>query len=344
MAATNKATSARSTLRSLDAIVGEWVQRSGSDTSLRDIQNLLEFLGKELFGDYEPYSELPIFRERLAAWIQNVDVDEDQQTLLRFVPWLLFFGREEMKTLYRAAFSGPIARWIIEQADLSLSKPTLQEDFKAAVSDTWFGSLAGMDLGSFMRVNGIDEQSLRPEFRVLSHLGDSARLQEYLKGSQHRENGYRRIVIVEDVVGSGRQMKDAIRIIEELENVSVLICPIIAAAKGCERGNEIARKSSGRIHFEPYFKTPIAATLSPAKSDHEDPVFDLMRTLITSTWERLKLPFNYDSPFGFGDLGLLVLTHLNCPNNVPPIFHRFVSPNETHQGWTPLFPRVVRES
>lgn len=325
----------RAPLRDLDTILKDWKKRSGSDLSLQDEASLIRSLSEELFGDYEPFAELKPFWERLSEWIQNVEGDEDQQTLFRIVPWLLFFGQEEMKTLYRAAYTGPIARWIMTQADLKLMDPELRTRFDAAVNETLFGSLAGMDLGSFLRLNGVQRQDLRPEFRGLAYLGDDSKLQSYL-----RKNGYRRIVLIDDFVGTGSQMTEAIPVLTKLDNISVLISPLISASKGCETGEAIQRSSASRIAFDPYFRIPAAATVCPNAADGEPEVFTRIRGVIARTRKRLRAKAGAE--FGYGNLGLLVLTYLNCPNNLPPIFHRFVKPSQTKLGWSPLFPRVAR--
>ena len=41
--------------------------------------------------------------------------------------------------------------------------------------------------------------------------------------------------------------------------------------------------------------------------------------------------------FGFGDFGSVVLSAINCPDNVPPLLHY------GGDQWDPLFPRVPRE-
>lgn len=348
MEAETEANAARTRLP-VEALVAKWTAASGSDSELAATKSLLEFLSQELYGDYEPYAEWPMFWERLGAWIQNVLEEADQQALFRMVPWLLFFGKEEMKTMYRAAFAGPITRWVIEKAPLPIGSPDLAVKFEAAIAQTWFGSMAGMDIGSFMRLNGISEQSLRPEFRVLSHLGDPNKIREHLrKPSEFRPHGYQRIVVVEDVVGSGRQMRDAVPILEELREFEVLLCPIIVAKAGCEAGEKIANPNpnpTSHITFAPHFRIPDAATLGPEPASDDEPTeFGAIRDLVTRTWDRLKQAPSYDLPFGFGNLGLLVLTYLNCPNNVPPLFHRMTEATDSSSGWFPLFPRVVRET
>lgn len=322
-------------------LVARWTQASGPNQHLSATRDLLRFLTDELYHEYQPFSEKPLFWERLACWLQNVTLEADQQRLLEFVPWLLFVGREEMATMYRAAFTGPITRWIIDDAGLDIADPALSGHFTHELRRTWFGSLAGMDIGSFMRVNGIDEQSLRPDFRVLSFLGDPSKVRDYLGANEHNPGGYRRIVVVEDFVGTGQQMKKAIPILQDLKDVPILLCPVIVAQEGFKVGVAIA-KANKHIVFREHFRIPSTATIDEVASvDGEPEIFALIRELITRTWPRLKTSKPYDKPFGFENSGSLLLTYLNCPNNVPPLIHRQA---DGEDGWEPLFPRVVRET
>ena len=325
---------------SVDEMVARWTLRDGPTQHLSATRDLLRFLTDELYHEYQPFSEKPLFWERLARWLSNVKSEVDQQRLFEFVPWLLFVGREEMATMYRAAFAGPITRWIIDEAGLDIADPGLSGHFAQELRRTWFGSLAGMDIGSFMRVNGLDEQSLRPDFRVLTFLGDPSKIRDYLTGNEHNQEGYRRIVVVEDVVGTGQQMKKAIPVLQVLKDVPILLCPIIVAQEGFNVGMEIERANK-HIVFREHFRVPQSATVSDVASADDEPAIASIRELITRTWPRLKNSKSYDKPFGFQNSGSLLLTYLNCPNNVPPLIHRQIDGDD---GWEPLFPRVVRET
>jgi hypothetical protein len=329
---------------SIDEKVARWTQLSGSDLQFSRLRDLIRFLGDELYSQYEPFIDKPPFWERIDRWVSNVRSDSDQQTLLRLIPWLLFVGKEELNTMYQAAFCGPITRWIIDSAELDIADENLSPKLEEEIRHTWFGSLAGMDIGSFMRINGVEEQSLRPDFRELSRLGDPDRLRDYLLGDAQHPGHYRRIVAVEDFVGTGRQMKSATSILRSMDKFPVLLCPMIAAHEGCEAGASL-HESSPHIDFQELYRIPMSARLPQSDSEGDaDPELAATSQLIRQTWDRLARPEPYDKPFGFGDAGLLVLTYLNCPNNVPPIIHRQSESSDSQPSWIPLFPRAIRET
>jgi len=331
-------------IKSIDELVDQWTRSAGSDLELRATRDLIRFLGDELYSQYEPFIDKRPFWERLSAWVNNVSRKADQQALFRLVPWLLFVGKSELNTMYESAFRGPITRWLIDSAGLDITDPSLANHLAEEFRHTWFGSLAGMDLGSFMRINGIEEQSLRPDFRVLSKLGAPERISEYVSGGKdNSDTRYRRVVVVEDFVGTGTQMKDAAKSLRHLKDTPVLICPMISADEGCQAGN-VLTKNYPNIEFQECYRISSFARLRPSKADgnlHGDLL--AVCNVIDSTWERLKRLEPYDKPYGFGDMGILVLTYLNCPNNVPPILHRMTDGAASAGQWIPLFPRAIRE-
>ncbi|MHC4878810.1 MAG: phosphoribosyltransferase [Planctomycetota bacterium] len=330
--------------KSIDELVDQWTRGAGSDLELASLRDLIQFLGDELYSQYEPFIHKRPFWERLSAWVGNVPRKSEQQALFRLVPWLLFVGKSELNTMYESAFRGPITRWLIDTAGLDFSAPSLTDQLADEVRHTWFGSLAGMDLGSFMRINGIEEQSLRPDFRVLSKLGAPERIAEYVSnGTESVEKRYRRIVVVEDFVGTGAQMKGATKCLSHLSGVPIFICPMIAAEEGCTAGRELT-KTHPHIEFQEYYRISSSARLRPSDPDYElDDELMAVCDVIDSTWERLNRPEPYDKPYGFGNMGILLLTYLNCPNNVPPIVHRDVNDSGSKGQWIPLFPRAIRE-
>jgi hypothetical protein len=335
----------KSRIRPIDELVDHWTRGAGSDLGLRKLRDLIRFHDDELYSQYEPFIDKCPFWERLSAWVNNVSHKADQQALFRLVPWLLFVGKSELNTMYESAFRGTITRWLIDSAGLDIADLALASQLADEVRHTWFGSLAGMDLGSFMRINGIEEQSLRPDFRVLSKLGDNERISEYVSGGRgNSDTNYRRVVVVEDFVGTGTQMKDAAKSLGHLKDTPVLICPMISADEGCQAGKSL-KKPYPHIDFEEYYRISSSARLSRSTDGghvHDDSL--AVCKVIDSTWERLKRPERYDKPYGFGDMGVLVLTYLNCPNNVPPILHRDVDNGASGGHWIPLFPRAIRET
>ena len=98
---------------SIYEIVARWTLRDGPTQHLSATRDLLRFLTDELYHEYQPFSEKPLFWERLARWLSNVKSEADQQRLFEFVPWMLFVGSKEMATMYRAAFTGPALGGIV---------------------------------------------------------------------------------------------------------------------------------------------------------------------------------------------------------------------------------------
>lgn len=323
-------------VESVSAMVERWARASGKSQHLLAIRDLLSLLATELYSQYQPFPESPPFWDRLRAWLENVPDGDDRKQLFEFVPWLLFVGRRELEVMYRAAFSGPITRWIIDEASLDITASDFNQRFQDAVHATFFGSMAGMDIGSFVRVNGLRGQSLRPDFRVLTELGDLSAIQQHLC-----DGSYERIVAVEDFVGSGEQMEQAANGLTQFDR-SILLCPIIIAPLGVETGKQIVSANT-RVSFSPMFVLPRSATVptSIPIDDSEPQELSNLRMIAVRTYQQVEgsIPDRQlHGPFGFRDTGSLVMTYLNCPDNVPPLIHHL------SDTWEPLFRRMYREA
>ena len=150
---------------------------------------------------------------------------------------------------------GPISRWIVDDSGLTLTDPHFETGFQDAIRRTFFGSIAGMDIGSFMRVNSLRGQSHRPDFRGLNEFADPDLLSTHLE-----DNEFERIVAVEDYVGTGSQMAQAADILSQLVDFDVLLCPLVIASEGVATGEEISAQSA-HISFEPLFTVPPSASI-----------------------------------------------------------------------------------
>jgi len=322
---------------SVKDMVERWTRASGKTQHFSTIFDLLRLLASELYSEYQPFPESSPFMDRLRLWLDQVPDEDDRKCLFEFVPWLLFIGRREMESMYRAAFSDPISRWIIDDANLDICDVRFPDQLQEAVEQTFFGSIAGMDIGSFVRVNSLRGQSLRPDFRVLAKLGNIDATRKHLQ-----DNNFERIVAVEDYVGTGEQMRQAVGGLLQLSEFNVLLCPIVVAPVGVTEGERLANHSS-QLSFAPLFVVPSCATLPevPTVGMNEPKDFPAMRLLVNNFWSQVQ-GTNPDpqlyTPFGFGSTGSLVMTYFNCPDNVPPLVHHF------SDTWKPLFRRLYREA
>jgi hypothetical protein len=315
--------------------VARWIGGSGKTQHLQETLELLTLLKDELYVHYQPFPERAHFFERLVAWMEGASTELEQQLLFQFVPWLLFVGPREMDALFRGAFMGPTMKWLIEQSATPLDDPNFAEKITHEVGRTWFGSLAGMDIGSFCRVNAIQGQSYRCDFRSLSRLGNASAVRRHMA-----DDGFSRIIAVEDFVGSGQQMIEACDFLRRLRPIRILVCPIIVAPDGNTQGLRIEHDYA-HITYRPLFVIPPTALLpATAPLTTEPVILRRMRRLLVKLWSQVEgaqPTQQLYGPFGLGEFGSLVLTYLNCPDNVPPLVH--------HQSdtWRPLFPRSSRE-
>ena len=322
----------------MDELVAKWTSKSGDTQGLRDELELLKVLRDYLYDQYVPFPDEPGYIDRLFVWVDQVSHVSHKKTLFKLATWLLFVGAEEMKSLYKSSFSGIVTRWIIDQSQIDLSSSNFSGELEAAIDTTFFGSVAGMDIGTYCRINGI-QQSYRPDFREVAAIGDTDKLISYL-----RSNDYERVVAVEDYVGGGSQMREAWRCLQHLEGtqpepIPLLITPIISAPKGLRTGNLLASKSTT---FEVEYPLPSSSCIAEvaASGSKEPALTSKARKLFTRYWNQTagnKATQPLYGPFGCDGVGSLVLTYLNCPDNVPPILHH------KSDSWKPLFQRASRE-
>jgi hypothetical protein len=319
-----------STIREL---VNSWTRQSGNNLDLLGQLDLLDLMNKELYSKYQPFNASPDYMDRLFAWISGAPSVRDKKLLFKLACWLLFVGEEEMKSLYQASFTGVITRWVIDQQKIDIFANDADDCIREAMKRTFFGSIAGMDMGTYCRVNGIEGQDLRPDFREQAKIGELENLRKYLIRKK-----YSRIVAVEDYVGSGTQMQEACGCLSQLTDFRVLLCPILVAKQGVEMGTQLAN-SILHLTFEPVFPIPKEAAIPATRSSSEEPrFFSSLRQAFTRLHDRVRgnNPTQNFSPFGFRDTGSLIMTYLNCPDNVPPIIHL------KSDTWAPLFRRNPR--
>jgi len=114
--------------------VERWAMQGSSGPDLYEVFNQVEYLADKRFHEYHPTTgPHPDFRQRLRDWLNNTRDEGDQKILLQLVPFLFFIGLADFNSLYRAAFRGPIARWLIEKVPLSLIDQRLNEQLRDSV-------------------------------------------------------------------------------------------------------------------------------------------------------------------------------------------------------------------
>jgi len=324
--------------------VREWSEAADRELDYLALWRVVSYLADNLFCDYTPASGPHAgFRSRLSSWLENVAEKSDQQTLFRLIPLVFFCGDREMLSLHRAALNGPIVRWLVEKADIPLSAVDFGARVDAAISETWFCCITdSSDIASFYHANSISGRRYRPSIDTLAQLGDPASMESFIQ-----RYAIRRLVVLEDFVGSGKQAAPSIKFLTKTlcgGKLDTLFVPLIVCPDGVEAGRrwEAAHRE---LTFSPVLPLPEWLFVKPLPPSRElDPrFFARVRELVQRVHLRVKggdVPddsVGLDGPFGFRDTGALVVTAQNCPDNTLPIIHH------TSDSWDPLFPRSSRQ-
>lgn len=188
--------------------VQRWAAQEVGELDYNAIHAEIEYLIANRFEQYIPtIGPEPDFRSRFVRWLGNGGLSEDDQKLLfRLVPHIFFLGREEFIALQRAAFLGPVHRWLVDETGLNFGDPDLDAKLTAAINETWFCPITdSANISDFYHVNKLHGVEYRPEWRAAAALtgGDSTTLQQHMA-----TKGLRRVVLIEDLVGSGSQMSE----------------------------------------------------------------------------------------------------------------------------------------
>jgi hypothetical protein len=320
--------------------IERWSAMEHSDIDFNEIHALIEFLSAQRYSEYGPtLGNSPEFRERLAAWLSDNVPENDQKLMFRLVPHIFFLGRAEMAALQRSAFRNAILRWIYQEAGLALNDPDLNGALQREIGRTWFCPITdSANITEFYHQNELNGE-YRPDWRSFArlHAGDPALL------VQHTATyGYRRIVLVEDVVGSGSQMRDVRPLLAAMPaTLPIMIAPMIVCPAGAQEGERICN-ALPHVSFSPTLLLPQNSFVAPIPRPNEIPFFAEIRDLLPRTYPEVDNNVPADphvipyGPFGFNYTGALIVLYANTPDNTIPLIHH------RSDSWAPLFPRRRR--
>ena len=308
----------------------DWAE---GEEALLDLDSV-QYLGRRVWDDYEP-AQFDRFENRLDRWLHNVDDEDDQLTLFRLLERLFFVGRPEFESLCRAAFHGPVTRWLVDQCDIDIADAAAGDQIETAIGETWFcPATDSMRINAFLKVNGLTGKSHRPEWRSLRKFGEVEKIMTYLEAAN-----VQRLVLLEDFVGSGTQMRSVLRFAaNNFPDLPVLACPLVVCPKGNEVCEEIATDHA-TVSYEPALRIAADTLFTADPVANEAPLHGKVRDLTLRVKARLG-PTEPDAAsqrhHGYKGTGAVVALYSNCPNNSLPILW------DATDDWKPLFPRLKR--
>lgn len=331
---------------SIEQLVRRW-----SIDDLTKINRRVVDLERWLYKTYEPNKFGPDdFWVRLEQWLDNVPSDVEKQLLFQLLVELLYLGPFEFEELYRCAYQGPIARWLIDTCDIDVFAPDGQKNLIAAAGDTWFCPVTdSFRVNAFFHVNNLAAgANLRPDWHSLLKLGDVAKINSYCL-----TNNIRRLVLLEDFVGGGSQSLAAVSFAAtQVNDLSVLFVPLVICPNGAVNARQLAADLSadraGALRYSAVMELPEDSFLTRDQSPYAEPnkLVTALRDLIDARYPEVsggrqpgkEKPYH---PFGYPDddpTGGLVVMYSNTPDNTLPLIH-WRPPEGT---WNPIFPRHSR--
>jgi len=251
--------------------------RNSGDQQVRLTDEKLIHLEKRLFYSYEP-SQLPNpdFTRRLVTWIDNFSSSEkDAATMFHSITELFYVGREEFKELYKYAYNGQIARWLIDKNNIQLDDPDAHGKLKQAECETWFCPITdSMQISSFCHVNLVSSGTgFRPEWRSLAKFGDIKKIKDFCL-----DENIKNLVLLEDFVGGGSQIGEILNFLSNFQKeLRILIAPLIICQNGVDNMNP-ALRSKG-IDFAPILKLNHTAFISEAPQLEESELTKTIRNI-----------------------------------------------------------------
>ncbi len=270
----------------LSTLLRKWAMAEwDAEDSIFEDYDAIQYLGLKAYGDYEP-AQFDAFADRLDRWLHNVDDSEGQENLYRLLGRLFFIGRAEFESLCRAAHHGPVLRWLVAQLGLDIADQSAGEALDEGVATTWFCPVTdSMRINSYLKVNRLEGRSHQPDWRSMRKFGRPEALEEYIASS-----GIQRIVLLEDFVGSGTQMRSAVQFAAGLpSSVPVLACPLIVCPSGEETGGALAAEFAN-VTFEPVLKVAPGMLFKAEPQVGEPPLHGAIRQLTAAVRHRLAPP------------------------------------------------------
>ena len=310
-------------------LIEPWLLSDDSDDLIL-LRDQVTWLQKELFDEYEP-SHYDTFDERLAKWLLNVDDRPSQIRLFRLIKHLFFVGKKQLDGLARSAYNDQIRRWIVDINNFDISDPDIDSLISDAVGNTWFCPITdSLRINGFLKVIGLSGHSHRPDWWSLKKFAGPCRIQQYI-----RQNNIQQLVLIEDFVGTGTQMRNTVRwAAKNIKNIPILVVPLICCPAGERTGIRLESELTN-VSFAPCLSLQPGIFLTEIPHLDEPPEFSEVRPIIQRVQARLG-DFRAD-PYGYCGTGALVAMYSNCPDNTLPIIHVY------SREWNPLFLRVARE-
>ena len=314
----------------------------------------LEWFGEKEWNKYHPTinpPHLPSYMARLAQWVGNVSSEDDQKLLLEYAAYITFFSQEDFAALYQSAFRGPISQWVARQSQVRLSDPAFNDTLNCELlKRTWYCPITdSLNIAEFCHVNGIQGVSSRPQFmQYFRQATDPIGPIDPVPGilSYIAKEGIKRIVLLEDFVGSGSQVERTLVWALDSLKIPILFVPLIICPEGLAMTGRI-QQIQPLFSVHPVIRLTEHDLLGDARGGKHfgrPDLADAIERVARATFSVIAGGANFVPstapyhPFGYEETGCSVVNYSNTPDNTLPLIHHKPASNQ----WNPLFARSTR--
>lgn len=324
------------------AILQKWcLEDADGSNGIEELKRDVEFLEREIYHEYTvtAHGDHGAFGYRLARWIGSADAEADQKELYRILRHLFFIGRNEQESAYRTAFSKHILQWLMSVCGIDPFAADARQQITEELQKTRFTEITdSFGIRAFCLLNGIQGEDVRYKWEgnIVNWDADAFRV-NVLRENQAHEESKKNLVLLEDFVGSGSQMLDAVNLAVSLGNqVNVLLCPLFICPDGAEAARDLANQYTN-LTFSPVLAFEKRFFLSPTAIVGEHRDFSALRDLLIRIHPKIRGTEQEYGPFGYRQTGGFIVPSSNCPDNTIPALHR-----KKENSWDPLFLRTSR--
>lgn len=298
----------------------------------RTLDDIL-FQAELRFSDYVQFQDtLGEFPVRLREWLLNTSSAREQKILLKLLGRIFFIDRSQSFSLCRDAYRRVIIPWLgygsapddfLAAGYHRVLLSTLREYPLFSVTESFYFS----DFRNVNNLIGLQKPTILDEQvrRIETQLGT---LSPQTKG----------LIILEDVVGSGKQASRALAQVKRVAPPEwrILFVPLLMLEEATQR---LSSLQSELLTIRPVLLIANEHSVQTDPHQGEPSDFKMIRSLVNKTASRVIEPLDSDddapeNAFGFNGSGAMVVAYRNTPNNTLPLIH--------HQAphWKPLFRRV----
>lgn len=305
------------------------------------VRDRIDCYANKLIEDYDPV-QMWDFKRQVERWLENVDSIDEKFLLLNCLTYFTFFNRDHDGALYREALNGVITQWLIDINEIDICSSSLSADIEKAIKSTLFSAATdSMDIATFCHTNNITNKKRPVWFAVIDKKDTPEQLREKACAwsATLKEWKRRQIVVLEDFIGSGRQIRPLIDFLANMHELKALIVPLTICPQGDSAIRDyIAENGFENLSYAPVTVLPDALVLGTGNANSNE-ILVRLKKFAQDHHDKVIGASRRTPPafLGYGDIGALFAKYTNCPNNSLPLFWYGENVN-----WTPLFRRNER--